>query len=44
MVIQDTLLDEVNGCLTELSEYDPNMFHDESDDIVVDDDEAGEGD
>ena len=44
LVIQDTLLDEVNECLTELSEYDPNMFHDESDDIIVDDDEAGEGD
>nr|DAS45993.1 MAG TPA: DNA packaging protein [Caudoviricetes sp.] len=44
LVIQDVLLDEVNECLTELSEYDPNMFHDESDDIIVDDDEAGEGD
>ena len=42
LAIQDTLLDEVNECLTELSEYDPNMFHDESDDIVVDEDEAGE--
>lgn len=42
LAIQDTLLDEVNECLTELSEYDPNMFHDESDDIVVDEDEVGE--
>ena len=44
LAIQDALLDEVNECLTELSEYDPNMFHDESDDIIVDEDEAGEND
>lgn len=41
-VIQDILQNEINECLTELSEYDPAMFHDESDDIIIDNEEDEE--
>lgn len=46
-VIQDTLLEGVNAALTELSEYDPDMFYSAADDEIVPDDdedeEAGDG-
>lgn len=38
MVIQDKMQEAVGECLTELSEYDPSLFYDESDDIIVTED------
>lgn len=41
-VIQEVLEIEINECLTELSDYDPALFYDESKDIIVEPEEDDE--